>query len=288
MGGVAVSSWKIYEWGDGFRVDMIHVPNHRPKFMVVPSRKPSRMRDFALFTPEPGPPIHLLLRLGESVNLHFRDEKRSWDYLQQERRLAGFALDLGIVKNVFFEGLFETGDWEDPSLVRYPKFVPDERFERRIEEAMEMWDSCSSWPKHQKKSKNRNFLGCVHGMQMEVNHHQMLLSWDVNGSGRRRTISSYRQYTPKAGEARQTPKVQNAHPDLERVTERLVDMMLQSEGLVLPESSRQAWEEENVLKGKFLIPSPEEVEVFRILEEPLPFFWGDEALVQWLEGQTKT
>ncbi len=287
-------AWKVYEWEDGSHISMLHTPGHRPKFMLEPGKKPSRMQDFAVFTPEPGPPIHLLLQLKDLVNRHFSDqfpEDKEEHYRLQEQKLSGFALDLGVSKNIFFSGLFETGDWGEPSIVRYPKFVPDERLERRVEEAMRMWRASFLWPKdlppgagldgswRHEISKKEHFLGCVHGMQMRAECDQILVSWDVNGSGKRRTISAYR---PKGSKDRRVPGMAS---DLELVTKKLIDMVLEQEGMVLPESSREQWDQENVLKGKFLIPSPEEVEVFRILDEPLPFFWEDEALVQWLCGK---
>lgn len=278
-------TWKVYEWEDGSQICMLHVPGRRPKFMLEPGKKPSRMQDFAVFTPKLDGWARLLLKLEDLVNRHFLDFVDDGDaehYRLQEQKLAGFALDLGISKNVFFSGLFETGDWGDPSIVRYPKFVPDERLERRVEEALRMWDSVVFWPKSHEFSKKEHFLGCVHGMQMRAEDNQILVAWDVNGSGKRRTISEYR---PKGRKDRQVPGMVS---DLELVTKKLIDMVLEQEGMVLPESSREQWERENVLKGKFLIPSPEEVEVFRILDEPLPFFWEDEALIQWLDGKECT
>lgn len=52
---------------------------------------------------------------------------------------------------------------------------------------------------------------------------------------------------------------------------------------VLPESARQDWEAANVERGVFLIPSPDEVEMYRALGEPIPLLWPLPGLQAWLE-----
>ncbi len=60
-----------------------------------------------------------------------------------------------------------------------------------------------------------------------------------------------------------------------------LDAILHDE-LVMPLSKREAWEAQNVERGEFLLPEPEEVELYRMLGEPLPFFWGTPRLAEWL------
>jgi len=59
--------------------------------------------------------------------------------------------------------------------------------------------------------------------------------------------------------------------------EEVVKTMLDVEGLV-PTSRQARWEAENVERGEFVLPTGDEVELFRALGERLPFFWGYEGL----------
>lgn len=56
--------------------------------------------------------------------------------------------------------------------------------------------------------------------------------------------------------------------------------------LILPESGRESWETENVERGSWVLPTPEEVEVYRALGEQLPFWWELEKLEAWLRERT--
>ncbi len=56
--------------------------------------------------------------------------------------------------------------------------------------------------------------------------------------------------------------------------------------MIRPESERAAWEAENVERGSFIVPTDEEVEVYRMLGEPLPLWWGEEAFEPWLRERT--
>ncbi len=56
---------------------------------------------------------------------------------------------------------------------------------------------------------------------------------------------------------------------------------------ILPESKREWWEKTQVERGTFVIPSPEEVEVFRILEEELPLLWPQETFEPWIEDRDR-
>lgn len=61
----------------------------------------------------------------------------------------------------------------------------------------------------------------------------------------------------------------------------LVDGMLEVEHL-LPESQRSAWEAEHAERGTFILPTPEEVAVFRMMGESLPLLWEKKQLDVWL------
>lgn len=62
--------------------------------------------------------------------------------------------------------------------------------------------------------------------------------------------------------------------------EELVDEMLRR-GKVLPESARGLYEVEHVRRGVFLHPSPDEIEMLRLIDEPLPFFLPPEEVWEW-------
>lgn len=66
---------------------------------------------------------------------------------------------------------------------------------------------------------------------------------------------------------------------------KVVDHILETER-VLPVSQKEEWESVNVQRGRFLVPTPEEVEVFRLLDLPLPFFFFDSELREWIESRT--
>jgi hypothetical protein len=40
------------------------------------------------------------------------------------------------------------------------------------------------------------------------------------------------------------------------------------------------------IKGAFVLPEPEEVEVMRILDEPLPFWWPFNDLLEWVRSRS--
>lgn len=66
---------------------------------------------------------------------------------------------------------------------------------------------------------------------------------------------------------------------------KVVDHILETEK-ILPVSRKENWESSNIQKGRFLVPTPEEVEVFRLLDLPLPFFFFDSELREWIESRT--
>jgi hypothetical protein len=64
----------------------------------------------------------------------------------------------------------------------------------------------------------------------------------------------------------------------------LIDKVLDEE-LILPESSKTAWEGANVERGVFVLPSPEEVEIFSILDEQLPLLLPMKQLEDWIRSR---
>lgn len=66
-----------------------------------------------------------------------------------------------------------------------------------------------------------------------------------------------------------------------KTLEALVDKVCK-EFRILPDTKRDQWVKENVETGFFVRPSPEEVELLRMLDEKLPFFLPDEELKEWM------
>jgi hypothetical protein len=66
--------------------------------------------------------------------------------------------------------------------------------------------------------------------------------------------------------------------------EEAVDGAL-SKALILPMSQKEQWESENIERGTPTLLSQEEIEVFNILEEPLPYWWGYDRLLEWLRSR---
>lgn len=52
---------------------------------------------------------------------------------------------------------------------------------------------------------------------------------------------------------------------------------------IIPESEIESWEEQNVDRGSFVGLAPEEVELYRLLGQPLPLWWPPSELHSWME-----
>lgn len=169
-----------------------------------------------------------------------------------ERRVRGFALDLG-AKRPDEEriGLVSnyTLDQHDVELAAYPRFVDDARWEDRYEEARSIF----------KDRVPSLFLGVVDSFYI----------------GEEEDRPEDRRFITVWGEGGVVGSVEAA------TLEEVVDKSLRA-ALVLPESERLSWEAEHVLRGSFVLPSPDELEVFQLLGEPLPFWWGNERFYHWL------
>lgn len=128
-----------------------------------------------------------------------------------------------------------------------PRFVDDDLFARRYEEAT------VGYPR-------RSFLGCVERFRIT----------SPPGSGLFQ--ASWR------GEEENALK----KSDLWSSVEHLVDQVVAEEDL-RPASARASFLERETDPGELLALSPDELEVYRLLGEPPPFFWKGEELVAWLE-----
>jgi hypothetical protein len=139
--------------------------------------------------------------------------------------------------------------------LKFPKFVDDQRFSNRYEEAANFTRTEGS------------FLGCVEGFKKKnvlyVSGKLVELSWHQD------------DLPPKNG-----ARVFKAETEALPLREAVDQLIFRED--IRPESEKAEWMEKNVEFGTWIAPSPEEVEVFRILDERLPFFWGTAELREWI------
>lgn len=186
-------------------------------------------------------------------------------YPEEVRRyVLGFLLDLGLDRKVLplavsgldlhLVSLVSSAEYDD--LAPYPLFVPDDRYASRHEDA-------------------RRRVGRPPGR---------FLSWEqvevfsVGGPGREGDS------IPPTTEEKGLIHVMEGNATAVgegRTVEEAVDNLCENL-FVLPESSRRTWEAEHVLRGEWVLPSLEEVEVYRTLGEELPFWWAPDKLSVWL------
>ncbi len=184
--------------------------------------------------------------------------------VEVEWKIVGFLLDLGVVRA-----------WESPNLARssgeeilaaYPLYVPDELFATRYDRAREL---LAVWP--------------VEGRLLLFDQVEVFEGKTCGAPGprretrrpaRRTTVTSY----PFSVEVhRGAVSYLSSGASLEEAVDDLCDGLL-----ILPESRRSAWEAEHIERGTWVLPSAEEVELYQMLGEELPFWWHHEKLEQWL------
>lgn len=174
------------------------------------------------------------------------------------RQVLGLAIDLG-VEHPFTQGpgLFLTGRTPSTTMP-YPRWIDEDRWERRYEEAAQRvspaWVYKGPPQMREALEKLEPFLGV---------YPRFVLG--PESSAPRRWFATYDGHAPVEGWS----------------FEEVVDAFTSQE-LLLPASARGAWEAANAERGEFLLPSLDDVEVFRILGEPLPFFWGKARFEAWL------
>ncbi len=176
------------------------------------------------------------------------------------RKIRGLCLDLGVNRMFPHHRGLVTTSVSVPSEVPYPRVVDDALWERRYDIGRRLVGTPLRF------EELDPFLGIVAWMRIEPGRYQI----DRDGT-------SY-QASQVGFTARYTVE---QHTAWASTPEGVVDAVLEAE-LVLPKSALAAWEAANVERGEFLFPSVEEVELFRMLGETLPFFWGPDPLTVWL------
>ncbi len=176
-------------------------------------------------------------------------------------QLCGLLLDLGVERHAPSTGLVEADMGPSsslhPSVVHYPRFVSEEEWGQRYDLARSF--AARRFPRGvdlPDTVKDGTFIGSIERFHVVYYNSSDEPYW-------------YAVWSEGLGKAEG------------QTLESVVDQVLAHE-IVLPFSQREAWEEQNVERGKFLLFDQEEVELYRMLGEPLPCFWGKVRFSEWL------
>jgi hypothetical protein len=251
----------VYSWPDGSSVELrIRAPG-----AVISGGVPPEDASMLMVTFKDDTRLGLRLKSGAETNgpckssTHFI--KKSWigsDFPGANRRgnrekLFGFFYDLKLPQLGVSCTLVMNKNELDWINFQGPTFVSDEVFDQRYDEARRRTPGHMSAPP---------FLGAealagARLRQIMPNHLWRSVWNDLDGDRKEFEAMSL---------------------------EEAVDWLCE-DAQVFPESHRADWEATNVERGTWLMPTPEEIEVFYILDEPLPFTWSYDALLQWVSGR---
>lgn len=198
------------------------------------------------------------------------------------RKLCGLALDLvGApsfpLHSKSWNGLLLT-HVSIPTVLPVPSFVSNEDWSRRYELAKSFVVTGyvhADDPIYLADPKRGTFLGVPEFLLVFALGERVSWSarWGLPGA----------EHSTKGVQWRESATNQSYHWSAESAVDEVLDRCS-----VLPESEREAWEAENVERGEFLLPTPEEIELFRMLGEELPFFWGEDQLEAWLSERSSS
>lgn len=188
----------------------------------------------------------------------------------------GFLLDAGVVRmHPSHRGLVSTHHKAPASLLDCPRWVPDDLWATRHDLARqrylgELGQVSASVLLGLKSSPP--FLGYLPGFVVQ---RELVPTYSPGGT------------SPPPGRGAPGFRTKfHVHSEDAPATvgfdfNEVVDRHL-TEQLLVPASARAAWEEAHVLRGEWVLPGPDEVELFRVLGEDLPFFWGYDRCRAWL------
>jgi hypothetical protein len=176
-------------------------------------------------------------------------------YPQIQAKIRGLLLDLGVAPNT--AGTLLRGDAGN---IAVPFFISEDLWNRRFELAKDQSigdDSFEAVP---------DYMGIGNIYRLQIRYDSWSMNWRISWmSGRSGGAVYARKFTSDT-------------------FENAVGVVMKNSN-IHPESDRAVWETEFVERGTFLIPTPEEVEVFRILDEPLPFFLPRDEAGKWFKGR---
>jgi hypothetical protein len=247
----------IYVWEDGSRVDMEVRQRHSWKeryFLFITPNEEEKAT--ANFYPETSPEERLF---------HLSVSEGFWS------KVAGFFLDLGGRQDFAPSSEVSVSIHDSP----YPIWMSDDDWEHRVSVLTQgrLLQPSEEYPNRLVLVDNVSESWILKG------------EWYVYIMGPKdwRFVSGddkkYTRQVPSATGESGRPIVIRAQ-SAKLLVDKICDHFR-----ILPESKREWWEKTQVERGTFVIPSPEEVEVFRILEEELPLLWPHETFVPWIEAQ---
>lgn len=208
------------------------------------------------------------------------------------RKILGLLLDIGIVEHpTQTPSLILNLEGAIPSIPiagAYPRWVSDELWGSRFELAREYLSS--DWLYSDKKTsayKPRHFAYRPDSPSKEavalygIEHFQYFVVRSGKITTQAQTVH-LKGWTVIWGDNESgSTALDEAWSD---TLEGAVDSAL-SKALILPLSQKEQWECEHVERGTPTLLSQEEIEVFNILEEPLPYWWGYDRLLEWLRSR---
>lgn len=194
---------------------------------------------------------------------------------EERKRLLGFLLDLGVGRpqrgihaSLVTQLHVSSQSSVQSPFVPYPRWVDDVRWEQRYEEARRfvLQDVGEGNGQRSLAHDGELYLGFVESLDIYP-----------PGSG---ASTGDRWCAICHGQSECVVPTESGLPE-SLYFHSVIDQLLDSE-LLLPTSSRRAWESEHVVRGEWCLPSPDEVEIYRTLGEDLPLLWGAERLLSWL------
>lgn len=183
----------------------------------------------------------------------------------QQKKILGWILDMGFqIYPLRMYSEISPGSGQKVQIGRYPRWIPDETWNLRyLSFSLNFWESATP------------FLGVIRGMVKEFQYSAsfendgIIVSWRTNSVGSSGSVYAELDETPESKE---------------RAVVKIVDQICSSE-LLLPESQREAWESAHSERGRFTQLSPEQIELYRLLGEPLPYLLPTEELREWLSAR---
>lgn len=237
-------SKKIYAWKDGSEAALVLHLGESDRVVEVVVRSGDNARDMTLQIYE----VHRTFSVG------YQDDPLSRMF---EKKLRGLLFDMGASRpNENSPGMISDSE-RGSVLVSWPRWISEEVWANRIEAAKEHVYTSLPAANHRK-----TFMG-IPGFAL---------------------VESL-----PPGETRADPRLWTGgwkaawwgETTWSETLEGAVDAALEM-NFVLPDSRREQWEADNIERGVFVLPTPEEVEVFKILDEPMPIWWPFDQLLAWI------
>ncbi len=172
------------------------------------------------------------------------------------KKILGFLLDLGVSGKR--DGISLLSTPEGGNIAPYPVFVEDDRWNDRYEEAATHL-TLSAAP--------HDFLGALEAASVYLGE----------------VDSNSRSIGPDGITLLWGPDYATERAYAQTLKEVVDEAIKQA--FVLPLSKKDEWDAANIERGTWITPSAEEVELYQMLGEPLPFWWDPERFWEWLEEQ---